>query len=177
MVLNRSCIPHSSGPVCLESALILLVLLIQAPVSAFLLMLVSSAHSIWRCGAVSHVEVAGWMDEPLTYPCAELLGSSYLGSEEKVRKCEPWAHTIGEFLIMEPVQRVNRLELKSWRTHRTGREPSCHLHQRFLTGGQSTAVDAEWVADEPCSWPPHRSGQLSRVWDGWCSGASCCKSI
>lgn len=55
-------------------------------------------------------------------------------------------------------------------------DPSCHLHQRFLTSGQSTAVDGEWVTDEPGPWSPHRSGQLSRAWDACCSGVSCCKS-
>lgn len=57
VLLKRSCIAYSGGPVCLESALILLALLIQAPVSAFL-MLVSQC--IIYEGKGLNVEVAGW---------------------------------------------------------------------------------------------------------------------
>lgn len=64
------------------------------------------------------------------------MESLYLNNEERIGK-ELWAHTVGEFLILEIVRRLNRQELKIIRTYKTGRDPSCRLNQSFPTSGQS----------------------------------------
>lgn len=118
------------------------------------------AMSLRSCRVVGHTVM--WME------------SLYLNNEERIGK-QLWARTVGEFLIMEIVQRLSRQELKIIRNYKTGRDPSCHLNQSFPTRGQSAQVDCEWLTDEPQYWSPHSSGQLSRTSPSY--GASCCDSF
>lgn len=80
------------------------------------------------------------------------MESLYLNNEERIGK-QLWARTLGEFLIMEIVQRLSRQELKIIRTYKTARDVSCHLNQSFPTSGQSAQVGCEWVTDEPSIGP------------------------
>lgn len=50
------------------------------------------------------------------------MESLHLNNEERIGK-QLWAHTVGEFLIMETVQRLNRLELKITKALQDWEEP------------------------------------------------------